>query len=85
MFGHNYFGPGNPLNNGIPVDSDDRIAQVHDTEYSIANSFEDIHKSDAKAIKSFAKDFVGTLNFHSAIGAAGLGAKYITESTNFFR
>lgn len=80
MFGHNYFGPGNPLNNGIPVDSDDRIAQVHDTEYSIANSFEDIHKSDAKAIKSFAKDFIGTLNFHSAIGAAGLGAKYITES-----
>ena len=80
MFGHNYFGPGNPTNNGIPVDSDDRIAQIHDSEYSLANSFEDIHKSDAKAIKSFAKDFVGTLNFHSAVGALGLGTKYITES-----
>ena len=81
MFGHNYFGPGNDLNNGQPIDSDDRIAQIHDIEYSTANTFQDIHKSDAKAIKSFAKDFISTGNWHSAIGASALGIKYATEHT----
>lgn len=78
--GHKYLGPGNPLNNGEPVDSADRIAQVHDIEYSKAKSFGDIHSSDLKAIKSFGSDFTTKPNLPSAAGFVGLGVKYLTES-----
>lgn len=76
---HNYLGPGNSINNGEPVDTDDRIAQVHDIEYSNARSFQDIQNSDYKAIKEFSKDFIYTGNYHSALGATGLSTKYLTE------
>ena len=78
--GHNYLGPGNPTNNGQPVDSDDRIAQVHDIAYDNAHTFDDIHTADKQAIKDFAYDAVTNFNPHAAIGAIGLVPKVIQQS-----
>lgn len=77
---HRYLGPGNPLDNGPPVDRDDEIARQHDTEYEQATAAEHIRASDRKAIGSFGRDFITTGNWHSAVGALGLGAKYGVES-----
>lgn len=77
--GHRYLGPGNPLDNGEPVDSDDKIAQIHDTEYSQAKTKTDIFQSDQKAISAFSRDFILNRNWHSGVGALGLGIKYGTE------
>lgn len=74
-----YLGPGNKLKIGIPVDTDDEIAQVHDNEYHIAQSKIDIWNADRKAIRSFYNDARSNLNWHSAIGAAGLGIKHLAE------
>lgn len=78
--GHNYIGPGNPVNNGEPIDQDDLIAQVHDIDYSKAKVKSDIRKADRVAINNFLKDVKRTGNVHSALGAAGLSIKYILES-----
>lgn len=73
---HNYIGPGNPLNNGPPVDLDDEIALLHDHRYANAKSEQDIHKADNEAIGDFLSN---VHNPHSAIGALGLGAKRVAE------
>jgi hypothetical protein len=78
--GHRYIGPGNPLNNGQPVDSDDAIAKTHDIAYNNAETAEDVRAADRKAIGEFAHDAYHNLNPHSALGAAGLGVKYGVES-----
>lgn len=78
--GHRYLGPGNPVINGPPVDEDDRIAQLHDQAYERAGSDSDIRAADRIAIGRFASDFLTTGNWHSAVGAFGLGAKYLGES-----
>lgn len=78
--GHKYLGPGNPVNNGEPVDEDDRIAQRHDIAYDRARNSKDIRTADKTAIGEFTSDFLRTGNSHSAIGAVGLGAKFIGES-----
>lgn len=78
--GHNYLGPGNPIENGEPVDEDDRIARRHDILYYAATSVEDIRAANRSAIVDFTKDFLYTGNYHSAIGSVGLGLKYIGES-----
>lgn len=78
--GHNYLGPGNKTNNGPPVDSDDAIAQQHDIAYSRARSVSSIRSADRQAIGAFAGDFIEEGNWHSAVGAVGLGAKYAAES-----
>lgn len=77
--GHHYLGPGNPLENGEPVDNADRIAQVHDYEYNQAVNKSDIYKSDEKAIFNFAKDFVTQPNLPSLTGALGLSLKHGVE------
>ncbi|XP_075742053.1 uncharacterized protein LOC142794741 [Rhipicephalus microplus] len=77
--GHRYLGPGNPLQNGEPVDEDDRIAKRHDEAYSRAESDADVFAADRQSTKEFFKDFVSTGNWHSALGAAGLGAKNLVE------
>lgn len=74
---HHYIGPGNPINNGPPVDQDDLIAQIHDTRYAHAQSDQDIHAADNEAIGDFLSNVA---NPHSAIGAIGLGAKRLFES-----
>jgi hypothetical protein len=77
--GHRYLGPGNPLENGIPVDTADRIAQIHDIEYNQASSESDIFDSDTKAIFGFSQDFVRQPNLPSLAGAFGLTLKHGVE------
>lgn len=82
---HRYLGPGNSLNIGAPVDIDDAIAEKHDIEYdkiverSDKNFKEDIFAADRKAIGDFTSDAITNLNWHSAVGALGLGTKHIVE------
>lgn len=78
--GHRYIGPGNQLNNGHPIDDDDRIAQQHDHRYDNAKDFNDVRDADRDAIHQFWSDALHNWNLHSAIGAAGLGIKYGAES-----
>lgn len=73
--GHNYLGPGNPLENGEPVDEADRIAKIHDYAYSTAKTKSDIYNSDGQAIKDFASDFIKHPNLPAAAGAVGLSLK----------
>lgn len=76
--GHHYLGPGNPLENGKPVNRADEIAQEHDWRYQLAITKEDVRAADRKAINEFFKD--GFSEPHAWVGALGLGAKYIGES-----
>lgn len=78
--GHRYLGPGNPVNNGVPVDRDDEIAMRHDIAYENASTKRAVRKADRVAIKEFAKDAVMSGNWHSVVGAAGLSAKYAAET-----
>lgn len=77
--GHNYLGPGNPLDNGEPVDNADKIARVHDNEYNNAVNSSDVFASDRKAIFNFSKDFVSDPNLPSLAGAFGLALKHGVE------
>ncbi len=81
--GHNYLGPGNVApsagNQAPPIDRDDQIAAEHDTAYHQAKTKEDIYKADTQAIGDFAHDAYKNLNWHSAVGAIGLGAKHGVE------
>ena len=45
---HRYLGPGNPIDNGTPVDNADRIAQVHDIEYNSARTKEEKERQTMK-------------------------------------
>lgn len=65
---HKYLGPGNDVDNGDPVDEDDRIAQQHDSAYETALTAKDISDADEKAISDFYNDFSTTGNFHSLLG-----------------
>ena len=78
---HRYLGPGNPIDNGTPVDNADRIAQVHDIEYNSARTKEDIFESDARAIQSFKSDFLAKPNLPSLVGPVGLGVKNTVEQS----
>ena len=78
--GHRYLGPGGPINNGKPVDYDDEIAEVHDLAYHTATTPAEIREADKSAILAFTADAVANANWHSAVGAAGLAAKYAVES-----
>lgn len=78
--GHRYLGPGNPIVNGTPVDSDDNIARTHDQAYDDASSFDHVRTADRAAISDFASDTFANRNWHSAVGAVGLSVKYAVES-----
>lgn len=78
--GHNYLGPGTKLEKAeAPVDSDDKIAKVHDIAYSKANTRQDIVEADNQAVHSFHSDFISRGNIHSLIGEVGIQAKQATE------
>lgn len=77
--GHKYLGPGNELDSGEPVDSDDLIAQEHDKAYDSAECQEDIYRADEIAIFSFIFDWIKNRNWHSALGALGISFKHCTE------
>lgn len=76
---HNYLGPGNKPLNGLPVDTDDLIAQEHDLAYECAKEEDDIFDADKKAIFKFFIDWVRNKNWHSGLGAIGLMLKRLTE------
>lgn len=76
---HRYIGPGNPTDNGEPVDEDDRIAKAHDIKYDNAKNVEDVRKADVEAIYQFRKNWREG-NWHSFIGDVGLSIKYFVES-----
>lgn len=77
--GHNYLGPGNDLNSGEPVDSDDVIAREHDNAYHEAECKSDVYRADEIAIFSFLLDWIRKRNWHSALGAICLSLKTCTE------
>ncbi|KAL1460342.1 hypothetical protein MTO96_027549 [Rhipicephalus appendiculatus] len=77
--GHRYLGPGNPLRNGDPVDEDDGIAKSHDEAYERAKSHVDVFAADRASAALFLNDFRRTGNWHSALGAVGLGTKNNVE------
>lgn len=77
--GHKYIGPGNSLDNGEPIDVDDQIARRHDHAYNNAENTQQIVEADEFAIAEFWGDFKSSGNFHSALGAAGIGLKYAVE------
>ncbi len=64
--GHNYLGPGNNLNSGVPVDTDDAIVRKHDKAYHEAECKSDAYRADEIAIFSFMFDWymvsIGTLS-----------------------
>ncbi|KAL3198112.1 hypothetical protein MRX96_014546 [Rhipicephalus microplus] len=76
---HWHLGPGNPLRKGDPVDEDDGTAKSHDEAYERSTSHEDIFASDQASAALFLNDFRSTGNWHSALGAVGLGTKNIVE------
>nr|QOD39527.1 VP [uncultured densovirus] len=77
---HNFLGPGNEHDSGLePIDTDDKIARIHDTRYALATHQQDILDADADAIVEFGKDAYDNTNIHSAIGAVGLGIKHVGE------
>lgn len=77
--GHKYLGPGNELDNGSPVDTDDFIAKQHDIAYEGACTFDDVYVADKQAIFAFLIDWFEKKNWHSAVGAIGLGLKHLAE------
>lgn len=77
---HNYFGPGNNIKSGLPIDTDDFIAMQHDLTYENASTKDDIYAADKKAIFAFIFDFFKNKNWHSAVGAMGIGLKHLFES-----
>lgn len=76
---HNYFGPGISLSGSPPTDTDDVIAMEHDLAYENASDKNDIHEADKKAIFAFIIDCFKNKNWHSAIGAIGIGLKHLSE------
>ncbi len=78
--GHNYLGPGNALNSGDPVDTDDSIAREHDMAYESAECAGDVHRADKRAISSFCFDCWANKNWHSALGVIGLSLKLCFET-----
>lgn len=78
--GHRYLGPNGPINNGSPVDYDDQIAEEHDLAYHTATTAREIRTADQNAIMAFSADAIANNNWHSAVGAVGIGAKYAVES-----
>nr|QTE03993.1 MAG: capsid protein [Motacilla cinerea parvoviridae sp.] len=74
--GHNYLGPGNPIDDAQPVDEDDRIAREHDIAYARARTREDVETADNEAIDQFAESG----NLHGVVGALGLEVKKTWEN-----
>lgn len=77
--GHHYIGPGNPLESGVPVDTDDAIAREHDKAYEEAECKSDVYIADENAIFAFILDWFKYKNWHSALGAMCLSFKTCTE------
>ncbi|KAL1484794.1 hypothetical protein MTO96_049949 [Rhipicephalus appendiculatus] len=82
--GHRYLAPGISLRNGDPVDEDDGTAKSHDEAYERAKSYVDVFAADKASSALFLNYFRRTGNWHSALGAVGLGTKNIVEQYVLF-
>lgn len=78
--GHRYLGPGNPLNNGEPVNRADYIARRHDYRYNEAQEDNHIYEADQDAILEFYNN-IPENPLSSSIGAVGLGIKHLVEKS----
>lgn len=77
--GYNYLGPGNPLDNGEPVNELDADAQQHDIDYENAISADQIHEADKKAINKFRQHLKSSNATAASLGIAGLNSKLGVE------
>nr|QVW56839.1 MAG: putative structural protein VP1 [Phylloscopus inornatus ambidensovirus] len=73
--GYNYLGPGNPLDNGEPVNEVDDIAKQHDIAYENAYTPKQINKADIDAIAKFKEHILGSHAVAATAGYTGLTAK----------
>lgn len=85
--GYKYLGPGNPLDNGEPINHLDELAREHDISYDKAQDQVDILESDLEytckfMLNSLRPDVSATEKIWSVIGTVGLGLKSI-ESVPF--
>jgi len=76
---HRYIGPGNTIDETLPVDVDDDIAREHDIAYERAQTDEDIHEADRVGANEFLSDVIHNNNPHSIAGYIGLKAKETIE------
>lgn len=72
--GHNWLGPGNPIDDAPAVDKADEVARTHDIAYSHAHNFEDIRTADRQAMHDFPVSVPGV------VGTIGLALKYAAET-----
>lgn len=83
---HNYLGPGNTAkdsgNTNEIHDIDDYISSTHDNAYHNSKTKEDIYQADRSAISDFTTDFIENHNWHSLLGAGGLGVKHLVEKAS---
>lgn len=79
--GHEYVGPGNPIDEKVDksVDEDDSIAREHDLAYNKAKTEDDIRKADDIAIHKFETSYKSKGNIHAKVASIGLQAKQFLE------
>nr|QOD39531.1 VP [uncultured densovirus] len=77
---HRYIGPGNTVDDTLPVDVDDDIAREHDINYEKAQTQEDVQEADRQGASEFLSDVIHNNNIHSVAGYIGLKAKEKVES-----
>lgn len=77
--GMRYCGPGNPLNNGEPVDESDRACQAHDYEYDHFKREKDAGRINTSELNTLVRESDNRLidNLRKASGR-GLGS-YMAE------
>lgn len=86
---YKYLGPGNPLDKGEPYNEIDADAKQHDTEYSIAETEDQVYESDQNFLKKASDHLVEGINnkespsniVGAALGLVGIGAKHGIEKT----
>lgn len=79
--GHNYFGPGNPISNGDPQDTDDAYVKEHDRTYAEAERLGDPSIVRTADLQFISRNFEeGKKNPHAWLGTIGIGGKYLFES-----
>lgn len=82
-----YTGPGNPLNNGEPVNRADAESQIHDHAYAEAKDKYDIFEADKEYLRHQSNIIAEGLSgkatlgesITAAIGSVGIGGKHLVE------
>lgn len=74
--GHNYMGPGNPLENGEPTTNADKTARIHDYAYAHAWSEADIKHADNEAKRQFLEH---PTEISSLVEYSGIAIKNLVE------